>query len=115
MKMKKAFENFKEKWGKVPNSVKFWNLLALATFIACGFAGLSWFAAFQGVTALGLIGLITITYAVEDEELKHHYWIFLMPSTWLLMCIYFVAVFVYDMKDEYIPRFNEWIDRICGK
>ena len=104
--MKKAFENFKEKWGKVPNSVKFWNLLALATFIACGFAGLSWFAAFQGVTALGLIGLITITYAVEDEELKHHYWIFLSVFALIILGIGYLYIKIRDG----IRSFNSWID-----
>ena len=104
----------KRYWNVLPRA-KFWNGLALVTFVAACFAGPIYLFLFFTLGSIVQLIIIFVSGNLRTDFLTHHYWIFLMPSTWLLMCIYFVAVFVYDMKDEYIPRFNEWIDRICGK
>ena len=102
-----------------PNSVFFWNGLALVAFIILCCMGED--------VALGTMLVINIPAffmiisnlqdARYDDSIKiigHHYWAYLAPVTWILLGIaitFFTIGWLVSKVIEQIKQFNNWLNK----
>ena len=103
----------------IPNSVFFWNGLALLAFIILCCIG-------EGV-ALGTMFLISIPaffmIVLNWEDLKYddnvkiigyHWWAYLAPVTWVIIVIGLILgglVWIILKGSEYAGQFNDWLNK----
>ena len=101
-----------------PNSVFFWNGLALLVFsILCSMGE---------QTALGTMFLVSIPEVFmiminwEDRRytdgkiIGYHWWAYLAPGTWAIMLIVLVVggiVWIVLKGSEYAGQFNNWLNK----
>lgn len=110
---------FKKFFKDTPNSVFFWNGLALLAFIILCCIG-------EGA-ALGTMFLISIPaffmIVLNWEDLKYddnvkiigyHWWAYLAPVTWVIIVIGLVLggiAYIVLKGSEYAGQFNDWLNK----
>jgi hypothetical protein len=103
MKDSKFFKD----WKNEPGSVKFWNLIVLLILVLSPIFSLELFYA-----ELLLGSIIDLGFLIDnDRDGDSHYWIMLMPLTWVLFIISLIAIGV----GFSISYFNSWLDKIFNK
>lgn len=98
------FKRLKEEFNGIPNSVKFWNGLAMTCLIiisVINFELLWWIWVFGSIIVLGLF---------LEDRLEFHYWPILMPITWIAITVVIISVTVEYLYKKFISRFNSWLD-----
>lgn len=102
-----------------PNSVFFWNGLALIAFIVLCCMGEN--VALGTMIVISIPALFMIMVNLEDSRydknvkiIGYHYWAYLAPITWILMVIgivLFVIVWVVMQAVEQVELFNNWLNK----
>lgn len=102
-----------------PNSVFFWNGLALIAFIilccmgedvALGTMLIISIPAFFMI----IINLQDVKYDDSIKIIGYHYWAYLAPVTWILMVIaitLFIIGWLVSKVIEQIKQFNNWLNK----
>jgi len=109
----------KQFFKNTPNSVFFWNGLALIAFIVLCCMGEN--VALGTMIVISIPALFMIMVNLEDSRydknvkiIGYHYWAYLAPITWILMVIgivLFVIVWVVMQAVEQVELFNNWLNK----
>lgn len=102
-----------------PNSVLFWNGLALISFIILCCMGEN--VALGTMLAISIPAFFMIIINLQDAKydnsikiIGYHYWAYLAPITWILMVIgiiLFVIVWLVIKAVEQVKLFNNWLNK----
>lgn len=109
----------KQFFKNTPNSVFFWNGLALIAFIVLCCMGEN--VALGTMLTISIPALFMIIVNLEDsrydENVKiigYHYWAYLAPITWILLvigAILFIVVWIVFKTVDQITLFNIWLNK----
>ena len=109
----------KQFFKNTPNSVFFWNGLALIAFILLCCMGEN--IALGTMIVISIPAFFMIMVNLEDSRydknvkiIGYHYWAYLAPITWILMVIgivLFVIVWVVMQAVEQVELFNNWLNK----
>ena len=102
-----------------PNSVFFWNGLALAAFIILCCMGEDVAVGTMLVISIPALFMIisNLQDAKYDDSIKiigYHYWVYLAPITWILLgiaIILFTIGWLVSKIIEQIKHFNNWLNK----
>lgn len=102
-----------------PNSVFFWNGLALIAFIILCCMGEDVALGTMLIISIPAFFMIIINLqdAKYDDSIKiigYHYWAYLAPVTWILMVIaitLFIIGWLVSKVIEQIKQFNNWLNK----
>ena len=102
-----------------PNSVFFWNGLALVAFIILCCMGEDVALGTMLVVSIPALFMIisNLQDAKYDDSIKiigYHYWVYLAPVTWILLGIaitLFTIGWLVSKVIEQIKQFNNWLNK----
>ena len=102
-----------------PNSVFFWNGLALLAFIILCFMGEQAVLSTMFLISIPAVFMIVINWedSKYDDNVKivgYHWWAYLAPVTWVLIVIGLVLgglIWVILKGSEYARQFNNWLNK----
>lgn len=103
--MKKIIKEIKEDWKVLPNSVKFWNGLALLGLIISGIFSLNILYIELAIGSIILVGL------VMDGETENHVWGMFMPITWVCILLVGIGLLLNLIYKNTILNFNNWLNK----
>lgn len=102
-----------------PNSIFFWNGLALLAFIILCCMGEG--VALGTMLVISIPALFTIMSNLQDARyddsikiIGYHYWVYLAPATWILLGIGITVFIVGQLVLKVIERikqFNNWLNK----
>lgn len=102
-----------------PNSVFFWNGLALLAFIILCSMGED--VALGTITVLSFVSFWTIIinfgdskYDKDKKVIGYNYWMYLSPVTWAIIVIGFTVggiVHIIFKASDYTESFNNWLNQ----
>lgn len=93
-------------------SIIFWNSLGLIILIA------SYFIIDGLLPSLLIMGsIISMAIFIDDDDdlIKKHLWIFLMPITWIFGIGLIVILLFIWFEDNVIFKFNKWLNKKFNK
>ena len=102
-----------------PNSVFFWNGLALLTFIILCSMGEQVVLSTMCLISIPAVFMIVINWedSKYDDNVKivgYHWWAYLAPVTWVLIVVGLVLgglIWIILKGSEYARQFNNWLNK----